>query len=121
MSSVWYVYVIQSLQVRAGARGKILPGFHYVGCTTDVKRRLREHNGELKGGGRYTSKLRPWALRAVFGTYLNQSEALKAERALKHGKRSTARVCWTPQDSPWCRGLGALDPLVELTKSSERP
>lgn len=108
----WYVYVVQSLEKRTGKRGSVLPGFHYVGCTTDVLRRLRQHNGEIKGGGKYTSKHRPWELRAVFGPYEGQSAALKAERALKHGKRGTARVFWTPEDSPWCRGLGALDPLV---------
>lgn len=108
----WCVYVIQSLEKRFNARGKALPGFHYVGCTTDVARRLRQHNGEIKGGGKYTSKHRPWIIRAVYGPYFGQSDALKAERALKKGKRGTARCAWTIQDSPWCRGLGAQDPRV---------
>jgi predicted GIY-YIG superfamily endonuclease len=108
----WWVYVIQSLEKRYGRRGRPLPGFHYVGCTTDVLRRLRQHNGEIVGGGKYTSKHRPWELRAVYGPYADQSEALKAERALKHGKRGTARLAWSPSDSKWCRGLGTAHPLV---------
>lgn len=109
--SEYWVYVIQSLQVRVGKRGE-LPGFHYVGCTTDVKRRLRQHNGEIKGGGKYTSMHRPWELRAVYGPYIGRSEAMKAERALKKGKRGKARTTWSPEDSKWCRGLGKDDPRV---------
>jgi len=111
-SNPYWVYVIQSLQVRTGKRGRPLPGFHYVGMTTDPLRRLRQHNGELKGGGRYTSKWRPWRIRAIFGPYANRSEALKAERALKKGKRGTARCHWSPKDSKWCCGLGVGDPRV---------
>lgn len=31
----------------------------YTGVTTDVQRRLRQHNGELVGGPRYTRGRRP--------------------------------------------------------------
>lgn len=108
----WWVYVIQSEAPRFGKGGRPLPGFFYVGASTDPTRRLREHNGEVSGGGRYTSKHRPWRLRAVWGPFAGQSDALRAERALKHGKRGTARLEWTPDDSPWCRGLGVHDPRV---------
>lgn len=109
---LWWVYVIQSQELRKGKRGQTLPGFHYVGSTTDPARRIRQHNGELVGGGRYTSMHRPWQPRALFGTYANQSEALKAERALKHGLRGPARVLWSPADSAWCRGLGPKHPWI---------
>lgn len=112
-SNPWWVYVVQSLEPRFGKQGRPLPGFYYVGCTTLVPRRLRQHNGEIVGGGRYTSKHRPWELRAVFGPYANQSEALKAERALKKGKRGAERPKWSPSDSKWCRGYpGTMHPWV---------
>ncbi len=114
---VWFVYVLQSLAPRYGKRGQALPGFYYVGASTDPLRRLRQHNGEITGGAKWTSKHRPHELRAVYGPYSGQSEALKAERALKHGKRGAARLAWTPADSPWCRGEGVNHPLV-LTLSS---
>lgn len=117
----WFVYVLQSLQSRFNKKGRPLPGFHYVGATTDVQRRLRQHNGELRGGGRYTSTLRPWRLRAIWGPYFGQSEALKAERALKHGKRGESRCFWTLADSPWCRGLGTKDPRVSMGLGIKEP
>lgn len=109
---MWYVYVIQSQAPRTNSRGKPLPGFFYVGSTTDYHRRLRQHNGELRGGGRYTAKHRPWKPAALYGPYQDRREAFKAEMALKRGKRGTARTLWSPEDHPLCRGLGAQDPWV---------
>lgn len=102
-ASVYWVYVIESLVPRYAKNGRRLRGFFYVGMTTDPNRRLRQHNSEIKGGGRYTSKYQPWVLRVVYGHYDCRSDALKAEYALKHNKRGEARLSWTPKDSPWCR------------------
>ena len=110
---MWHVYVIQSLAPRTNHKGKSLPGFFYVGSTTDPVRRLKQHNGLIPGGGKYTAKHRPWVMRALFGPYTNRSEAFKAEMALKHGKRGQARTQWTQADHPMCRGLGAADPRVD--------
>lgn len=103
--SEWVVYVIQSQQIRKSAKtGKELPGFFYVGSTTDVERRVRQHNGILKhGGAKYTAKHRPWVLMCTYGPYANRSEAMKAEMALKK-KRGKARLYWTEDESKWCRG-----------------
>lgn len=106
--SLWWVYVVQSLEKRPGNK----PGFFYVGCTTDPCRRIRQHNGEIQGGGKYTAKHRPWVPRALYGPYVGQTEAMKAEYALKHGKRGTGRIAWTVTDSKWCRGLGPAHPWV---------
>ena len=119
-SSLYYVYVIQSEQKRVSKKtGRVLPGFFYVGMTTCPARRLREHNGRYangkmgkKGGGKWTSKHRPWVARACFGPYHSRSEALKAEYRLKRSKRGKARCHWTPEDSPLCRGEGVDRPWV---------
>ena len=108
---MWWVYVLQSEKPRFGKRGR-LPGVHYVGCTTNPTRRIRQHGGELVGGGRYTAQHRPWVPRALFGPYPDQSTAMKAERALKRGKRGKQRPLWSPTDSKWCRGLGPRHPWV---------
>lgn len=119
LSPEWFVYVIQSLAPRFSKSGKRLPGFFYVGSTTDYKRRLREHNGLFANGspgnskgGKYTAQHRNWEMMAIYGPYANRSEAFKAEMTLKHGKRGVARTQWDPTDSEWCRGLGSEDPRV---------
>jgi predicted GIY-YIG superfamily endonuclease len=121
---MYWVYVIQSTQIRTGKKGNPLPGFFYVGMTTDPTRRLREHNGLYANGtlgnpkgGKYTSKHRPWIARACYGPYPTRSEALKAEYKLKHSKRGEARCFWTKEDSPLCKGGGVTHPWVsEPTK-----
>jgi len=59
----------------------------YVGCTNNVKRRLRQHNGEIKGGARYTQLGRPWEIKfLVCGFGPSRSLACKFET---HWKRSS--------------------------------
>jgi predicted GIY-YIG superfamily endonuclease len=55
----WSVYVLVSAS-RAAT---------YVGVTTDLERRLAQHNGELPGGARSTRRDRPWTLGVVHGTF----------------------------------------------------
>ena len=105
---MWWVYAIQSLKGRPGGKA----GFYYVGCTTDPSRRLRQHNGDLVGGSKWTAKHRPHVPRALYGPYKNRSCAQRAEYALKKGKRGKGRAKWSTSDSLWCRGLGAEHPWV---------
>lgn len=51
----------------------------YVGMTNDVTRRLRQHNGELVGGARYTRVDRPWKVALVLGPYETRSIACRVE------------------------------------------
>ncbi|MGE5589111.1 MAG: 16S rRNA (cytidine(1402)-2'-O)-methyltransferase [Bacillota bacterium] len=57
-------------------------GTFYTGYTTDVERRVREHNGEAAGGARYTRGRGPVTLvyREECGT---MGDALRRERAIK--------------------------------------
>ena len=54
----------------------------YCGSTTDVERRVRQHNGELAGGARYTKSRRPVALLACC-TCPSHSSALRIEARIK--------------------------------------
>ena len=65
----WFVYVLRSIPT----------GRHYIGMSSDVERRLQEHNTKT---GRWTSSFKPWELIALeeFGS---RSEAGNRERFLK--------------------------------------
>jgi predicted GIY-YIG superfamily endonuclease len=117
--SIYYVYVIQSDSILI-KNGMEKSGPYYVGCTTNVERRVRQHNGLIKGGAKYTSKFSNWKLRAVYGPYYGRSEAMKAEWCLKHTKRGISRTFWSKEDSPLCKGLGREDPLVPNKTDRER-
>lgn len=54
----------------------------YIGSTTDVKRRLRQHNGEIVGGARST-RGHKWNLVMYLSGFPNRSSACRWERILK--------------------------------------
>jgi len=54
----------------------------YTGITTDINRRLLQHNGELQGGSLYTRSYRPVKLKYI-EEYETKSEALKREMTIK--------------------------------------
>jgi len=58
----------------------------YSGITTDLKRRVKEHNGQLKGGekgAKYTRVRRP--VQMVYSEqFASRSEASKREYEVKH-------------------------------------
>jgi len=71
-----FIYILRS---RTNAKKS------YVGVTNSLPRRLRQHNGEVVGGARYTQANRPWAFFAVF-VVGNRHDALSIEWKIKHRK-----------------------------------
>ena len=69
---MWYVYVLQSL------KNKKL----YTGLTSNLKRRLEEHNKKI--GGKYTRNNSPFKL-IFYEAFLNKKDAVKNELFLKSG------------------------------------
>ena len=69
--SSWYLYVLECADDTL-----------YTGITTDVERRVREHNGEESGGANYTRARRPVEVVAAWPCE-DQSEAASAEAAFK--------------------------------------
>ncbi|MCP4093693.1 MAG: GIY-YIG nuclease family protein [Planctomycetes bacterium] len=55
----------------------------YVGVTTDMERRLEQHNGERPGGAKSTRAGRPWKLLRSQAGFPNRSEAQIEESLLK--------------------------------------
>jgi putative endonuclease len=58
----------------------------YTGIAKDLKKRLREHNGEIKGGAIYTRSRRPVVLK-YSEKFKNRSDALKREYEIKQMKK----------------------------------
>ena len=73
-------------------------GTYYTGWTTNLDRRLREHNVS-KNGSRYTRARRPVALRYV-EECTSRSAALKRESAIKTLSRQDKEALWAPQNDP---------------------
>jgi predicted GIY-YIG superfamily endonuclease len=59
----------------------------YCGITTDLERRLREHNGEIAGGARATRARRPWKLAAAVFGLADRSAAQSLEAQLKKNRK----------------------------------
>jgi putative endonuclease len=62
-------------------------GTFYTGITTDVTRRIAEHNGESGLGARYTRSRRPVEL-AYVEAAVSRSEAARREAAIKRLDRA---------------------------------
>lgn len=62
-------------------------GTLYTGYTTDLDARVRVHNGEGRGGAKYTRARRP-VLLAYFEEYEEKSTALKRECEIKRLTRA---------------------------------
>ena len=82
---------------------------YYVGCTDDPYRRLEEHNS--KPYDTFTSKYRPWKLRAYFMCGTNHGVAIQLERYIKKQKsrKLIEQLC-----NPTFMPFGELAQLVRV-------
>ena len=57
----------------------------YAGVSPDPIRRLRQHNGEIKGGAKYTTSRGPgWSHICVISGFQDKIQAMQFEWAVKH-------------------------------------
>lgn len=57
----------------------------YCGMTNNIKRRLRQHNGEISGGARYTTSHGPgWVIHFVVRGFIDRRDCLRFEWRMKH-------------------------------------
>lgn len=85
-AAAWCVYLIASSRIPRT----------YVGVTTDFPRRLRQHNGELKGGAKASSAGRPWNLACLVEGFTNRSEACEFESKWKNISKKMTRKSSKP-------------------------
>ena len=73
MEKKWCCYIIEN------------NGYTYCGASNDVKHRLRCHNGEIKGGAKYTtSKGNGWKLICIIHGFPDKTTALQCDWGIKH-------------------------------------
>ena len=81
----WFCYILRSLSTDT-------PNKTYVGFTNNPSRRLRQHNGIIKGGAKSTKSGRPFEHFCIL-EFKEKKVALQAEWLLKHpnGKRNGSK------------------------------
>src|SRR5258708_9241642 len=57
-------------------------GTYYIGKTCNLEHRVRQHNGEVAGGAKYTKMRRPVVMK-LYEEYESATLALRREYALK--------------------------------------
>ncbi|KAF5198646.1 Excinuclease ABC, C subunit, N-terminal [Thalictrum thalictroides] len=80
--SSWSVYLIISTNK---------PIKTYVGVTTDFSRRLKQHNGDLKGGAKASRAGRPWICACIIQGFKDHSDACELEAKWKISSRKLSR------------------------------
>ena len=73
----WYCYILRSQNPK-------YKNYSYVGKTNNPKRRLRQHNGYIKGGAFRTKRTQPNEFYCVIKGFESNVEALQAEWRIKH-------------------------------------
>ncbi len=71
---MYYIYILYSQT----------SDLYYIGYTNDYERRLEEHNHSLYST--FTSKHRPWTLKAVYACGEEKSFAIQIEQFIKKQK-----------------------------------
>ena len=72
----WYIYLLVSRSID-------FYNHTYVGITTNLDRRLKQHNGLLAGGAKCTRAKRPYDIACYIDNISNRSIASKIEYDIK--------------------------------------
>ena len=76
------MFMCYLLQSSSGGRHRT-----YVGMTNNFPRRLRQHNGEIKGGARATRANRPWSAVCHVYPFPDKRAAMQFEWKMKRAGR----------------------------------
>jgi predicted GIY-YIG superfamily endonuclease len=103
-----YVYVIYNADINS----------LYVGFTTDIARRIRQHNGDIKGGARATTRAPgEWKRLLKIGPTSTSSKGLKLEWAMQQFAIRKASI---PVMKEWKRYISACDAELKRSIRSRR-
>jgi predicted GIY-YIG superfamily endonuclease len=101
----WFVYLLENTKNNST----------YLGVTKDTTKRLKKHNGKLRGGAKYTKSKKgdgEWKYNLIAGGF-TKSKAHSIERKAKNMRRKAKGK------TPLERRLNVLLPLLNSTKDSD--
>jgi predicted GIY-YIG superfamily endonuclease len=113
----FYCYILaQTSSLRGGKCPGGSPRRTYNGYTVDLRHRLRQHNGEIKGGAFATKNRGPWEFIAVM-TCLEWTNvrAMKVEWLIRYPTRKK------PRPTEFSGPQGRINSLVEVVKRMDEP
>ena len=113
-SPKWYCYILKTDYLPHKNRT-------YNGFTNNPKRRIRQHNGEIKGGAKYTERFgnSEWKIYALLTGFPNKINALQCEWRIKHpdNKRKRGNKYNSPEGR--IKGLCEVLRLDKWTNNSD--
>jgi predicted GIY-YIG superfamily endonuclease len=86
----------------------------YVGITNNLQRRIRQHNGDLVGGAKYTKMKKAEGIWEIFGTITN----LTKSQALSLEKKIHIRTKKTKGSTPLDKRLNCIAGLLENNETN---
>jgi len=91
----------------------------YNGSTNNMKRRLRQHNGEIKGGAKATRGKGPWEVYCIVSGFTDKIEALQTEWKIKtvEGRRRPSKY---NKPEGRVKGLNNILQLDKFTSNCKR-
>ena len=91
----------------------------YNGCTNNFKRRIRQHNGEIKGGAKCTSRRGPWAPYCIITGFQDNIEALQTEWRIKRVEGRRRAIKYSGAEGR-IKGLDKILQMDQFTSKSQR-
>jgi predicted GIY-YIG superfamily endonuclease len=76
----------------------------YIGITNNLTKRLRQHNGEISGGAKYTTRSNSWKYDTVIGHFKTLSKVLRFEWYWKHRLNG---------NNKWVRNKSGMDQKIK--------
>ena len=64
----------------------------YIGITNNIKKRIRQHNGEICGGAKYTKSNRPWKVVLTVSGFTSKNQVLSFEYRVKKKKNNKNKL-----------------------------
>lgn len=95
---MWYNYILKST----------INNRTYNGSTNNIIRRIRQHNGIIKGGAKSTQNYRPYEIICLIYGFNDKIDTLQCEWRIKHPTKTKIRP------NKFCKPIGRINSLNHI-------